>query len=155
MTTLRKPAPAFCAPSSLGRDVSLSDYRGRYLVLYFYPAAFTYGCTRETVRFRDATAELQALHADIVGVSRDPLDKQCKFAEHYQAKFPLLADTDGAIARAYGVVFPVLSWQQRVTFVIDPESQIVARFHHELQFERHVADVLAFLQTVQAGRASG
>jgi peroxiredoxin Q/BCP len=152
MTTLqRRKAANFSAPSSLGTNVSLEDYRGRYLVLYFYPGSFTYGCTRETVRFRDATEELKALNAEIVGVSPDTLDTQCKFADHYQAKFPILADPESSIAREYGVVFPILPRVKRVTFVIDPDGYIAARFHHELQFERHVDDALAFLRSVQAG----
>jgi thioredoxin-dependent peroxiredoxin len=149
-TSLRKKAPRFSAPSSLGTTVSLEAYHGRHLVLYFYPASFTYGCTRETIRFRDATAEIRELGGDIVGVSADALDVQCRFAEHYQAKFPLLADPEGAIARDYGVMFPILPRVRRVTFIIDPEGYIVARFHHELRFEKHVDDAIAFLQAVRA-----
>ncbi|HEX4352395.1 MAG TPA: peroxiredoxin, partial [Polyangiales bacterium] len=91
MPIQRKPAPSFAAPSSTGQTIRLEDYRGRYLVLYFYPASFTYGCTRETVRFRDATDEIKTLGAEIVGVSPDTLETQCRFAEHYQAKFPIVA----------------------------------------------------------------
>jgi peroxiredoxin Q/BCP len=149
MTAPRRKAPSFSAPSSIGTNVSLEDYRGRYLVLYFYPGSFTYGCTRETVRFRDATQELRALNAEIVGVSPDELETQCRFAEHYQAQFPILPDVDSSIAREYGVMFPILPRVKRVTFVIDPEGYIVARFHHELQFERHVDDALAYLRTVR------
>jgi peroxiredoxin Q/BCP len=151
MTAPKRKAPSFSAPSSTGKSVSLEDYRGRYLVLYFYPGSFTYGCTRETVRFRDATEELRALNADIVGVSPDELETQCRFADHYQAQFPILADLDSSIAREYGVMFPILPRVKRVTFVIDPEGYIVARFHHELQFERHVDDVLAYLRSVPGG----
>jgi peroxiredoxin Q/BCP len=150
-TPERKLAPNFSAPASTGKTVSLADYRGRYLVLYFYPASFTYGCTRETIRFRDASSELAGLGADIVGVSPDPLETQCRFAEHYQAQFPILADPDSAIARSYGVMFPILPRVKRVTFVIDPEGYIAARFHHELAFEKHVDDALAFLKSVSRG----
>lgn len=149
MTTRRTKAPAFSAPANTGKTVQLEDYRGRHLVLYFYPASFTYGCTRETVRFRDATAELAALGADIVGVSPDALDVQCKFASHYVTTFPMLADTDRTIARAYEALYPLISHVKRVTFVIDPESYIVARFHHELMFEKHVDDALEFMRSVQ------
>jgi peroxiredoxin Q/BCP len=146
MSTLRKPAPSFSAPASTGNTVSLSDYRGRYLVLYFYPASFTYGCTRETVRFRDTHAEFEALGAGIVGVSPDALDVQCRFAEHYQARFPIVSDPNGEMAREYGVMFPILPRVQRVTFVIDPEGMVVARFHHELRFEKHADEALEFLK---------
>jgi peroxiredoxin Q/BCP len=154
-TSPRKKAPAFSAPSSLGTTVSLDDFRGRYLVLYFYPASFTYGCTRETVRFRDTAAEFAALGADIVGVSPDALEVQCKFGEHYQAKFPILSDPDSAIARAYEVVFPLLKWLRRVTLVIDPEGYIVARFRHELLVEKHIDDALEYLKEVRAAGVGG
>jgi peroxiredoxin Q/BCP len=154
MTAPKRKAPSFSAASSTGKNVSLDDYRGRYLVLYFFPASFTYGCTRETIRFRDATEELRALNADIVGVSTDELETQCKFADHYQAKFPILADVDKSIAREYGVMFPILPRVKRVTFVIDREGYIVARFHHELQFERHVDDAIAYLKSVRGAGLS-
>lgn len=145
----RIQAPEFSAPSSTGATVSLANYRGRYLVLYFYPASFTFGCTRETVRFRDARAELAELGADIVGVSPDPLETQCKFADHYQTMFPIVSDADRTIAKAYRTLFPMVDWVLRTTFVIDPEGFIVARFHHELMFEKHVDDALAFLKSVR------
>ena len=146
-----KTAPAFSAPASTGKTLSLSDFtsRGRYLVLYFYPASFSFGCTRETVCFRDAQAELDALGADLVGVSPDAIATQLEFASHYQLRFPILADPDRTIARAYGVLFPIVSRVQRTTFVIDPAGLIAARFHHELRFERHVDDALAFLKKVR------
>ena len=151
MKTARTAAPAFSAPSSTGKTLSLSDYvgKGRYLVLYFYPAAFTFGCTRETVCFRDAQAQLDALGADLLGISPDPVQTQAEFASHYQLRFPILADPDRAIARAYGALFPIVSRVQRLTFVIDPEGYIAARIHHELRFERHVADALAFIKKVR------
>ena len=151
MKIARTPAPAFSAPSSTGGTVSLSDYvgKGRYLVLYFYPGSFTYGCTRETVRFRDAQAELNALGADLVGVSPDALSTQCKFANHYMVRFPIVADPDRTIAGAYSALFPLLSRVQRLTFIIDPDGNIAARFHHELLFEKHVDDAIAFMKKVR------
>lgn len=145
-------APAFSGQASDGRTVSLDEYRGRHLVLYFYPASFTYGCTRETVRFRDAAAELAELGAAVLGVSPDPIDTQCQFASHYQTTFPIVADPERRIATAYAAVFPKLQRVQRTTFVIDPEGFIVARFHHELRFEKHADDAVAFMKKVRAGR---
>jgi peroxiredoxin Q/BCP len=145
----RIAAPDFSGPSSTGRTVRLADYRGRYLVLYFYPASFTFGCTRETVRFRDARAELAELGAEIVGVSPDPLETQCRFASHYQTGFPIISDTDRTIAKAYRTLFPLAEWVLRTTFVIDPEGFIVARFHHELLFEKHVDDAIAYLKSAR------
>jgi len=150
--TPRVKAPAFSGPASDGTTLSLDDFRGRHLVLFFYPASFTYGCTRETVRFRDSASELATLGAAIVGVSPDPVETQCQFASHYQTPFPIVADPDFRIARAYKALFPVVHRVQRATFVIDPEGFVVARFHHELRFERHADDALAFMRSVR-GRA--
>ena len=131
--------------SPVGR-ISLADYRGKYLVLYFYPASFTLVCTKETIGFRDAAAELRVLGAEVVGISPDPLDKQCKFADHYQTKFPIIADPEGRIARDYGVKRSLLPSVKRVTFIIDPEGLIAARFHHELLWYKHIDDALDFLR---------
>ncbi|MEY4577714.1 MAG: hypothetical protein RL701_2417 [Pseudomonadota bacterium] len=149
-TSGRTRAPSFSAPATNGKTIGLDDYRGRHLVLYFYPASFTNGCTRETVRFRDAAAELAELGADIVGVSPDPLETQCKFASHYQTTFPILADTDRAVASAFHALYPLISRVKRMTFVIDPEGNIAARFHHEVLFEKHIDDVLAYLKSAQS-----
>jgi peroxiredoxin Q/BCP len=145
----RRSAPAFSAEASSGAPISLADYRGKHLVLYFYPGSFTLICTRETVAFRDAASELRALGAEVVGISPDPLDTQCKFAEHYQTSFPIVADPENRIAREYGVVFPVLPRVKRVTFVIDGDGRIAARFHHELLWHRHIDDALDFLRGEQ------
>jgi peroxiredoxin Q/BCP len=152
MKTVRVKAPSFSAPASNGQTLSLEHYRGRHVVLYFYPASFTYGCTRETVRFRDAAAELSALGADVLGVSPDALEVQCQFATHYQTAFPILSDPERRIAAAFRALFPVVSRVKRLTFVVDPEGFIVARFHHELRVEKHVDDAIAYLKTVR-GRA--
>ena len=155
MTTSARPkAPDFSAPASTGSTISqcaLADYRGRYLVLYFFPASFTYGCTRETIRFRDAANELAALGAGVVGVSPDTLDTQCKFTGHYEVAFPIVSDPELTIARSYQVLFPIVSRVKRMTFVIDPEGCIAARFHHELLFEKHVDDAIAFMRSVLQG----
>lgn len=145
----RKKAPGFTAKSSAGRDISLHDYLGKYLVLYFYPKSFTPGCTIETVAFRDATEELRALGAEILGVSTDPVETQCSFAQKHGATFPILADEDRAIARAYDTLFPFVERNMRVTFVIDPQGAIAARFHHELLFKKHITDAVAFLKAQQ------
>jgi peroxiredoxin len=142
-----KKAPPFKARSSAGREVSLDDYKGKYVVLYFYPKSFTGGCTIETIGFANATDERRALGALLVGVRADSEETQCKFAEKHGATFPILADTDRSICKAYGVLYPLLSRGMRVTFIIDPQGFIVARFHHELLFKKHIQDSIAFLQS--------
>jgi peroxiredoxin len=147
------PAPDFAGKAD-GRVVRLSDYRGRYLVLYFFPKAFTPGCTKESIRFRDNYDEIRELGGDVVGVSTDDLATQCNFAQELRVKFPIIADDDASISRAYGVrrsLFPVV---RRVTFVIDPRGRIAARFDHEFQISKHLDDVLHFLRQNSARAAS-
>jgi thioredoxin-dependent peroxiredoxin len=146
----RFKAPAFAVASTTGATIRLADYRGKYLVLYFYPKAFTPGCTHETVLFRDHYRELQALGADVLGVSRDQQVVQCKFADRYEVPFPILSDTDGAMCRAYAVDRRVWPVAKRVTFLIDPEAMVIGRFTHELRISAHVSDVLEALRQAQA-----
>ncbi len=121
------PAPDFEAKAHTGESVRLSDYRGRIVVLYFYPRAMTPGCTREGVRFNELYEEFQKYGAVILGVSTDPVEKNRKFAEKHGFKFPLLSDEDGAIAEKYGVLESRSSGNiaaRRTTFVIDRDGVI-------------------------------
>lgn len=154
-TSGRMRAPDFTGPASHGAQVKLADYRGRYLVLFFFPASFTFGCTRETARFRDLAAKLSELGADVVGVSPDSVQTQCEFASHYQVPFPIVADTDRRIATAFGALFRFVSRVKRTTFIIDPEGCIAARIHHELRFERHADDAVAYLSKVRQRAQQG
>ncbi len=148
--TERRPASPFKAASSTGQAVSLADFHGKYLILYFFPKSFTPGCTRETVSFRDAAAEIRALGADIVGVSQDSVATQCSFAERYGATFPIIADADGSISRSYGVQRSLLPFSKRVTFIVDPDGYVVGRFHHEILVDKHIRDVVDFLKSKQS-----
>jgi len=152
MILIRKhtQAPTFTAHASDGRILHSDAYRGRYWVLFFFPAAFSYGSTCQAVRFRDRRAELHALGADVVGVGPDALDVQRKFAAHYQTAFPILADVDLRVAAAFGALFPVISRVKRATYIIEPEGFIAARMHHELQFEKHADAAVAFLKSSRA-----
>ena len=142
-------APDFAVLSTDNRLVRLDDFRGRWLVLFFYPKAFTPGCTKQTVRFRDEHDALAALGAAVVGVSVDDLAVQCDFARAHQVEFPLLADTSQEMSKAWGVSRGFLPFNKRVTFVIDGDGVVRARFHHEMQVLRHVDDVLTFLRAQQ------
>jgi len=150
-------APHFSGRTGDGKTVALSDFRGKYLVLYFYPKAFTPGCTKEARRFRDNHVEIRELGAEIVGVSVDDPEVQCKFAARHQVAFPLIGDKDRAVSTAYGTMRRLLPFTKRVTFVIDPEGKVVARFEHELQVNKHLDNVLRFLREAKAassGQAS-
>jgi peroxiredoxin Q/BCP len=148
-----QPAPGFEATTTDGRTARLADYRGRYLVLYFFPKAFTPGCTAEAKRFRDNYEDLRALGADVLGVSIDSHDVQCRFAAQHETRFPMIGDADGAISRAYGVKRAIFPVAKRVTFVIDPQGRIAARFAHEFQVSKHLDDVLRFLRAARGERA--
>jgi peroxiredoxin Q/BCP len=97
------PAPAFELSDQSGRTVRLDDYRGRKLLVYFYPKADTPGCTKQSCSVRDNLAGLEAVGAAAVGISPDPTKAQAKFDTRYGLGFPLLSDTDHAVAEAFGV----------------------------------------------------
>src|SRR6266576_3468324 len=96
------PAPAFELKDQDGRNHRLEDYRGRWVVLYFYPKDDTPGCTKEACNFRDDLPKLRALGVQILGVSVDTAESHAKFASKYKLPFPLLADTQGTVAKTYG-----------------------------------------------------
>lgn len=138
-------APEIDATASNGRRFVLSAQGGLCTVVYFFPKAFTPGCTTETRRFRDNYAELVMAGASIVGVSADDLEKQCAFAASLSAPFPMIGDHDRRICRAYGVLWPLFGVARRVTFVITPDMVIQAVFKHEVWIKQHRDDVLAFV----------
>lgn len=124
----------------------LSDFRGKSVVLYFFPKAFTPLCTVETLRFRDSHSELAALGAEVIGVSTDELGTQCEFGRRQQVNFPLLADPERRIVSAYGVSWPLLPRARRVTFVLDEQGRIELVCRHEFQVSKHLDDVLMHLK---------
>ena len=146
-------APEFSARATDGKTISLASFRGKYLVLYFYPKAFTPGCTKEARRFRDNHTEIRELGAEVVGVSLDEPMVQCDFAERHQLAFPLIPDNNRAVSTAYGVLRRFLPITKRVTFVIDPEGKVAARFEHELQVNKHLDNVLRFLREAKTAAA--
>ena len=129
--------------------MTLADYVGKYLVLYFYPKSFTPGCTQETILFRDHYAELQGLGADVLGVSRDTEEVQCRFADSYEVRFPIVADPKAEICRAYAVDRRLWPVAKRVTFLIDPEGYVIGRFNHEFRIAVHLDDVLNALRKLK------
>jgi thioredoxin-dependent peroxiredoxin len=134
-------APDFEAETTRGDKVRLSSFAGRRVVLYFFPKAFTAGCTIETKRFQGDHEELAALGAEVIGISTDDLATQCDFAKAHGVSFPMVGDKDHRIATAYGVLWPLLPLARRVTFVVGPDGAIEAVFKHELAIGRHIADV--------------
>ena len=141
-------APAFTLPSDGGARVALKDYKGKTVVLYFYPKDDTSGCTTEACGFRDSWRAVQAAGAVVLGVSPDGPASHQKFRKKHELPFTLLADEDHAVAEAYGAwgeksmygrkYFGVL----RTTYIIDPAGRI-ARVFEKVKPRGHAAEVLA------------
>ncbi|MEL6543684.1 MAG: peroxiredoxin [Myxococcota bacterium] len=140
-------APPFAAKTTQGNELSLDGLRGKYVVMYFFPKAFTPGCTIETKGFQSNYADIAELGAEVIGVSTDRMNTQCQFADKYGVEFPMLADEDGAITRAYeagrGGLLP---FNQRITYIIDPEGKIAAAFDYRLRAHKHIEDALSFMR---------
>jgi thioredoxin-dependent peroxiredoxin len=144
-------APDFEATDCRGRQVRLSDFRGkRRVVLFFFPKAFTPACTLEVRNFRDNHEKIAALNAELIGISVDKSEKNCRFAEAEGLQFTLIGDESRVISEQYGVVWPVLKIDRRATFVIDERGVVVDVIHHEIQVYRHLEDVLARLDASAA-----
>ena len=141
-------APDFTLPADDGTPVRLTDLRGRWVVLYFYPKANTPGCTQEACEFRDGHAEAAARGAVVLGISPDPVSALARFRTKYALPFRLLSDADHRVAEAYGVwkektLYGRKTWGvERSTFLIDPEGRI-ARIWRRVQPAGHAAEVLA------------
>jgi peroxiredoxin len=146
MLSVGDRAPGFTARTSDGRTLSLSELRGRPVVIYFYPRAFTPGCTAETRRFRDNYDELQRYGAEVIGISTDDHEKQCRFAQAEKVKFPLIGDKGAEIQSLYDVKRTILSSNRRVTYVVDEDGLVAGVFHHEFQVLRHMDDVRQFFE---------
>ena len=146
MLTVGDRAPDFTATAQDSKTVKLGDLRGKRVVMFFFPKAFTTGCTIETRQFRDHYTELAALGAEVLGVSVDSSEKQCEFASREGVPFPMIGDAARGIGRSYDVLWPLLNVAQRVTYVISPDGIVEAVFHHELMVGKHLEQVRAHLE---------
>jgi thioredoxin-dependent peroxiredoxin len=147
-------APAFSLPDQYGKVHQLADYKGKWVLLYFYPKDMTPGCTVEACNFRDDFPAFGNLDAVILGVSKDSIARHKKFAEKYDLPFTLLSDEDGTICEAYGV------WKEksmygktfmginRSTFLIDPDGKI-ARVYPKVKVKEHAAELLRALDELK------
>ena len=119
-----KPAPDFELRADDGRTVKLSDFRGRPVVLYFYPKDDTPGCAAQACGIRDSYSEFQARGAEVLGISIDDEASHRSFREKYNLPFTLLADPDSEAGKAYGVTQEDKPWFERSTFVIDADGNV-------------------------------
>ena len=150
MVTEGEPAPDFTLESDAGEQVSLSDFRGKAVVLYFYPKDDTPGCTAQARGIRDAYGEFERAGAVVLGVSPDTVEQHVKFRDKYDLPFTLLADPEHEVAERFGV------WSEkqymgrtywgvnRSTFLIAPDGT-VAKVMHDVKPAEHADDVLAAL----------
>lgn len=141
------PAPDFTLPDAEGNSVSLSDLRGKRVVLYFYPRDNTPGCTKEACAFRDAYSDFQAKDVVVLGVSADDAKSHNKFITKHSLPFPLLIDDGGKVAESYGsyglkkFMGKEFMGVFRHTFVIDPEGKI-EKIYRKVKPEVHPVQIL-------------
>ncbi len=144
-------APEFSMPSSDGGEVSLKGLRGKTIVLYFYPKDDTPGCTREACAFRDAQSAIKKTGALVFGVSPDSLEAHDKFSKKYKLNFPLLSDTDKAVAKRFGAFGEKVMYGKKVvgmirsTFIIDGGG-VVRKVFPRVRVDGHDEQVLAALR---------
>ncbi len=146
-----QPAPPFALADQNGKLHKLSDYAGKWLVVYFYPKDDTPGCTKEACHFRDDIAQLHALDAQVVGISLDSADSHGNFAKKYHLPFPLLADDGGKIAKRYNAYwsFLFIHVARRHTFIVDPQGHI-AKIYRDVDPDTHSTEVITDIKTLQA-----
>lgn len=143
-------APTFSLPTDEGQTVSLSDFKGRPVILYFYPKDSTPGCTREACDFRDHLDEFKKHNAVVLGVSKDSQRSHAKFKEKHQLTFPLLVDADGEVCTAYHVFKEKSMFGKsflgivRSTFLIDKTGKIKASWTN-VKVPGHVKTILDYL----------
>jgi peroxiredoxin Q/BCP len=151
-------APEFTALDQNGEKVSLKDFKGKWVVLYFYPRADTPGCTREACGFRDSFAKIKSTGAVLVGVSPDQPTAQKKFEEKYSLPFKLIADADKTVSNAYGVIQEKNMYGKKVmgvartTFLIAPDGRIKHIFRR-VKPDGHAEEVLEYLKGAAKGAA--
>lgn len=144
-------APDFELPAHDGTSLSLGDFRGRKVVLYFYPKDDTPGCTKEACQFQERAPRFEELDSVVLGVSPDSVESHRSFREKYDLQFPLLADEDHEVAEAYGVwkekkMFGNTFWGvERTTFLIDEEGRI-ERVWKRVKADGHAAEVAKALE---------
>lgn len=153
MVEIEKEAPDFTLKSSYGRDVSLKDYIGKKVVLYFYPKDNTPGCTKEACQFRDNIDVIEKNDAVVIGISLDDSESHKKFIEKFNLPFVLLSDPDAKVSTEYGVYKEKNMYGkkkmgiERSTFVIDRKG-IVKKIFRKVKVDGHVGEILKVLEEI-------
>ena len=145
-----QPAPDFTLPSADGSEVTLSNLRGKWVVVFFYPKDNTTGCTAEACAFRDSHEDFTDAGAVVIGISSDSVESHQRFAAKHNLPFTLLSDTGGKLRSAWGVGKTMGILPGRVTYVIDPEGVVRKVFSSQFRATAHQAEAL---QTITASAA--
>ena len=154
MLKVGEVAPDFVLKDADGRDVRLSDFRGKWVVLYFYPKDNTPGCTREAVSFTELAEEFERLGAVVIGISPDPPERHTRFIRKHKLKVRLLSDTEKEVLKAYGAWGRKRRYGReyegviRSTYLIDPQGR-VAHVWPKVKVEGHAREVLEVLRRLQ------
>jgi peroxiredoxin Q/BCP len=145
------PAPAFKLQDQKGEWHTLDQYRGKWVVLYFYPKDFTPGCTDEVCAFRDDIVALRKAGAQVLGISLDAVESHAEFAAKHNVPFPLLSDSTQSVAKSYGVLTSKagFTYARRDTFLIDPKGD-VARHYENVDPKQNVKNVLSDLDALRS-----
>jgi thioredoxin-dependent peroxiredoxin len=150
-------APDFSLPDQAGNSHSLSDYKGKTVLLYFYPKDMTPGCTTEACSFRDAMNDLKAADIQVLGVSVDSVESHKKFADRYKLNFPLLSDSNKKVVQEYGVwgekkfMGVKYTGTSRESFLISPEGMIL-KHYPKVKPSEHVAEVIKDVTEFKTGK---
>jgi len=148
--TVGQTAPDFTLPDQHGSSVTLSDQKGGWVVVYFYPKDDTPGCTKESCSFRDSFEDFTEAGAQVIGISSDSVDSHLEFAEKYHLPFTLLADTDGGVRKLWGVGKTLGLLPGRVTYVIDPEGVVRHKFSSQFKPTSHIDEALGVIRADSA-----
>jgi peroxiredoxin (alkyl hydroperoxide reductase subunit C) len=158
MTLVGRPAPDFRMPSTknmdtLEEDVALADHAGEWLILFFYPADFTFVCPTEVLAFSEAEARFAEFDAKVIGISTDSVYSHQAWIEFHLGKlsFPLAADVTHSVSRDYGVLLEDEGVAQRGLFIIDPEGVVRYEVVHDMDAGRNVDEIVRVLASLQAG----
>ena len=143
-----KSAPPFTLTDADGNKVSLKDFRGKHVIVYFYPKDDTPGCTVQACSFRDHFADFQDAGASVVGISSDSVASHRAFAERHRLPFTLLADRGGKVRAAFGVPKTLGLLDGRMTFVIDREGVVRHTFNSQIRARKHIEEALGVVRSL-------
>lgn len=147
--------PNLAARNQDGKMIRISDFKGKFVLLYFYPKDETPGCTKEACSFRDEYASIKKLNAVVLGVSRQDEKSHRKFIAQHKLPFDLLVDADGSFAKAFGVsTMPIVGFHKRQSVLIGPDGKVL-HFYESVDPNKHVQEVIADIQKATSrGKAS-